>query len=619
MPRFACPGCKTVMNATDAQRGQVISCPQCGKQVRVPAAKPGAAPAPAAAPASPASALKPIGSKAVAPKPSAPPPLDVEVGDAPAPKLKPLVSQPLPTKPAAPAAKDADVLGGGTSPKLKPLGAGSPKPPPVQPKEANVLGDPAPKLKPLGSKPPAPKPPAVSAPAMEIDVFESPKSKSKEPESILEVELVDEAPKSKGARPQPVQVLEAELVEEAPPPKAAKPKPAPILEAELIDDAPPKAKPKPPPLPPAALTPARKAAKVEEAIEEVELVDAPTPKAKNAMPKQSLVDDVEIVDDEPPAQTKGKRARDDEEDEDVDDRPKKKKKERKKRRISTATGVFGSIGGLLLLGMIILVASGRWVDWIEALLYKFFAAQDVPEYIAYILAGVVLGIPGAFIYMYLTKSMIVEAMPEDIDFSSIKPSEFKEMDFEKLASLTEKVEALGFKRLTDYTVTADIDMGTKGFARLFVHPAEFVFAEINQAFFGEDGDPAAPMRVTMTSQMEDDWSVMTTNRSPTKESYIMRRPRAVWRSFPKEDPEGLLDELLKLRKKMLRDLEIDALTEKTADAYFEHERLANTDRKDAVRGRWAFMLLIEFWLFDMNKKFQWMGEYAKHAGSGKKK
>ncbi|MCI0737918.1 MAG: hypothetical protein L0Y72_02660 [Gemmataceae bacterium] len=601
------------MNATDAQRGQVISCPKCGKQVRVPVAKPVAAPAPAAAPSP---AIKQIGSKAAAPKPPAPPPIDVV--EEPAPKLKPLVSKPLPTKPAAPAAQDADVLGA-SSPKLKPLGATPPAPkPPAPPKDADILGEQAPKLKPLGSKPPAPKPPVVSAPAMEIDVFETPKTKSKEPESILAVELVDEALKPKGARP-PVQVLEAELVDEAPTPKAAKPKPAPILEAELIDDAPtPKAKPKPPPLPPAA-PPARKTAKVVDVIEEVELVDAPAPKAKNAVPKQALFDDVEIVDDdEPPSKGKIKRASADEDDDD-DDRPKKKKKKKKKRRISTTTGVMGGIGSLLLLGMIILVASGRWMDWIEALLYKFFAAQDVPEYVAYLLAGVVLGIPGFFIYIYLTKSMIVEAMPEDVDFSTIKPSEFKEMDFEKLASLTEKVEALGFKRLTDYTVTADIDMGTKGFARLFVHPTESVFAEINQAFYGEDGDAAAPMRVTMSSAMEDDWSVMTTNRSPTKENYIMRRPRAVWRSFPKEDPEGLLEELLKLRRKMQRDLEVEVLTEKTADAYFEHERQATTDRKDAVRGRWAFMLQIEFWMFDMNKKFQWMGEYAKHAGSGKKK
>ena len=117
---------------------------------------------------------------------------------------------------------------------------------------------------------------------------------------------------------------------------------------------------------------------------------------------------------------------------------------------------------------------------------------------------------------------------------------FPDLDEDRLAEYTEAFEALGFRRLKDYTTRTDLDNGITGFARLLVHPREHCFAEVNQAFLS--GATAAPMRCMLVSRLEDGWSVTVSDRQPSKELYLMRRPRAVWRSLPREEPQGQTDE-----------------------------------------------------------------------------
>src|SRR5262249_35609192 len=39
MPRIACPNCQRVVTVDEGQRGTVVPCPQCGRRIRIPAAK----------------------------------------------------------------------------------------------------------------------------------------------------------------------------------------------------------------------------------------------------------------------------------------------------------------------------------------------------------------------------------------------------------------------------------------------------------------------------------------------------------------------------------------------------------------------------------------------------
>lgn len=96
MIRFACPGCKKVLQVADEQAGAAVVCPQCKGQMRVPAvtARPQPVPTPQVpvqtnfAPANPPAVAAP------APSPAAPPP-------AATPPPPAATAQPAPTAPSA--------------------------------------------------------------------------------------------------------------------------------------------------------------------------------------------------------------------------------------------------------------------------------------------------------------------------------------------------------------------------------------------------------------------------------------------------------------------------------------------------------------------------------------
>ncbi len=311
--------------------------------------------------------------------------------------------------------------------------------------------------------------------------------------------------------------------------------------------------------------------------------------------------------DEEKAAKKPKPSEDEAGDEEADDKPRKKKK-KKRGPVSTVNSVFGGIGALVGLALFILIVSGKWVDIIGGPLKQFLQDQGIPEFIAIGAAGLLLLLPIGLWVLLSTKSAILNAMPVDLDFVPAKLAKFEDLDGDKLERLTEKFEALGFTKLMDYTVQTELDTGTKGFGRLFVNKEDHCFGEIN-VVFRSSGD-AIPMRCNFMSFLEDGWSVAASNRTPQKEGYLLRRPRAVWRSFPGEKPAPVFEELLKLRKKMTRNLEVAVLEDDDAESYFAQEKAAARERKEVVRHRWAFGILIEFWLFDRNPKLEWLGEYG---------
>lgn len=297
------------------------------------------------------------------------------------------------------------------------------------------------------------------------------------------------------------------------------------------------------------------------------------------------------------------------EDQDDDDNGERSRPEKKAKQTSMVTSVAGGVVVLLGLALFILIISGKWVTLLQKPIQQALEDQGIHPVLAIVVAAAILLVPLGLFWLRLVKSTILGAMPSDVEFRAAKPEQFEDLDQDKLAELTAAFEELGFRRLVDYTIEADVDLN-RAFARLMAHEQENCYAELNQAFAP---GRSIPMRFMVMSFLDDDWSAAVTNRMPSKEGYLLRLPRAAWRSFPDAEPDQLFQELLTLRKGMVRDLKVAVVDDNTAKAYFTREKARTRARKESVGRRWALGIQIEFWLFERNPKMAWLGEYAAKA------
>ncbi len=348
--------------------------------------------------------------------------------------------------------------------------------------------------------------------------------------------------------------------------------------------------------------PLKKKAAAPENIEEEELVDEDEESRRPAK-KRAEEDDAK----------KKRRPVDDfnEDDFDEEDEGTHRTKRRQGGLLVMISGVIGSLGAVLFLALFVLIISGRGPRWLMDFIQEKLEQNGIPPLLAIgITAGVFL-IPVGLWILVSTKSAILGAMPDELDFRPARMSKFPDLDTDELQRLTEAFEELGFEQAMDYTVVTELENFPKGFARLFVNTGDKCYAEINQGFTAA-GD-AVPMRCMIATHFDDSWSLQTGNRAASKENYLMRRPRAVWRSLPNQDPDNLMAHHLKMRKKMVKTLEIEPVEELSTKAYFAREKIANRERKQVVRRRWSVGILLEFFFFDKNPKYEWLGEYAAAA------
>jgi hypothetical protein len=294
----------------------------------------------------------------------------------------------------------------------------------------------------------------------------------------------------------------------------------------------------------------------------------------------------------------------------------RKRKKKKMAKPGSAAGVLGLIGTVATLAVLGLVLSGRWVPLVWEPLQKFLQDQGIPPLPAIIATGLVLLIPLSLWQGLSTKSAVLQNIAVELEFLPATVDQYKALDTQALERWTKEFTALGFTHLMDYRVDTEIENYARGFARLFVHPEQHCFGEINQGF--ASGGQASPMGCNLSSYLEDGWSFSTGNRRPSSTLYLLRRPKGLWVSRPDEPPEELLRVHLKRRKKIADDLGLEILTDTTAESYFDHERQAALDRKAAVQGRSFIRVSLDLWLFDRNPKFEWMGNAARAAARKKK-
>ena len=195
--------------------------------------------------------------------------------------------------------------------------------------------------------------------------------------------------------------------------------------------------------------------------------------------------------------------------------------------------------------------------------------------------------------------LIVAAKPKD--FVPAQVESLTVQDRSELERYTAELEALGFVRLTDYTIDS-----TEAIARLFSHPREFCFAEIGRA-----GN--LPTFCSMSCHLEQRWLLATTNQNALSAiSYaFFRQPRTLVKQLDGSSADALLRSLLEWREQVSADLNIEILPHHTADIYFERERRLSVRRQKSIARKSVVWALIEMLYFSCNPQLEWLGEYAK--------
>jgi hypothetical protein len=206
------------------------------------------------------------------------------------------------------------------------------------------------------------------------------------------------------------------------------------------------------------------------------------------------------------------------------------------------------------------------------------------------------------------KTLVLRAIPVTLIFQPADISEFPEADCEAFDQYTAEFESLGFERQVDYKVTAAEGAVPPGFARLFRHPANECFAEINQAF--PPDHKTVPVRSVIGSILSDGWSISTTDREPDSITYVLRRPRGLWASYPGMKPDELVKVHVGFRGRVCSDLGVKNITPSSTEGYFVYEQQDLAERRELLQRKNVAIGLIEMLLFSKRPKHEWLGEYG---------
>jgi hypothetical protein len=224
--------------------------------------------------------------------------------------------------------------------------------------------------------------------------------------------------------------------------------------------------------------------------------------------------------------------------------------------------------------------------------------------LAALIAGIII-IP-ASLFLRRIKKMILQALPENIEFCDTFPEKYHALDGEALARYTEAFESLGFKIIRDYTTSLEAKAVSQGFGRLFANDDLSCFAEVNQVFPETGAIP--PLKSVIISYFHQGWCLSTSDREPDGASYMIRLPRALWSSHPDAPPAQLVSAHLERRKEMLGSLQITLSRNVAMKAYFSEVKKYTLIRREAFKKKSMVLGLYEFLTFKKEDHREWMGD-----------
>ena len=207
--------------------------------------------------------------------------------------------------------------------------------------------------------------------------------------------------------------------------------------------------------------------------------------------------------------------------------------------------------------------------------------------------------------LWRVRAAVRSGMPDALAFVPSRPADHPWLDVDGFRDELNALESCAFRPLADYSIA--YPNAPTGLGRVLVHTDARVYAEVNQV---RDRGRVTPVATTLTSRLDDGWSLQTTCQEPLPVAVaFMQAGRTVWRSLPGATAAELLADHLELREHLCADLGVDVSANGTLDDYFAAQQAAHDTRREALRSTNVLSGIARGIATERRPRHQWLGDY----------
>jgi hypothetical protein len=226
------------------------------------------------------------------------------------------------------------------------------------------------------------------------------------------------------------------------------------------------------------------------------------------------------------------------------------------------------------------------------------------------LAAVSAGAAVTGLELWRVRSAVRSGIPEALTFCPSRPADHPWLDADAFHHDLSALETLGFLPVADYTIV--YPKAPTGLARVLVHTDHCVYAEVNQV---RRKGRTTPVTTTLTSLLDDGWSLQTTTQEPLPVAVaFMQTRRLLWRTLPSATVAELLDDHTELRTRICADLGVGVGGDGTLERYFELQKSSHEARRDALRHTNVVTGIARGIAAERHPRREWFGEYQPAVG-----
>lgn len=197
------------------------------------------------------------------------------------------------------------------------------------------------------------------------------------------------------------------------------------------------------------------------------------------------------------------------------------------------------------------------------------------------------------------------------EFRRASVEEFSGISLETLRQTTAQLEAIGFTWIADFAVVRPKPQIVSGFSRLLFNRDLKCSATVIQVFSSQN--VYLRTHTVMSSRLEDNWSIGTTNFSPLAASAVMRHRRIIGQSLPAGSMAEILAANLELRDRVAGTLNLQVLSPDSFESHIGWLKKQSAERREMLERKSALACAVQYFRSKFWPTNRWLGDYLRLA------